>query len=69
MRYQFATIEWLWTASAIRLNLPDGKEQQQPGSYKEVVDLMCRLGAEGWQAVTCTAAGNWLFWTMQKQVG
>ncbi len=66
MQFQFATIEWLWNTNALRVNLPGGHEEQQGGSYKEVVETLCRLGAEGWSVVSCVAAGNWLFWTLQR---
>ena len=67
MTFQYATIEWLWNSSALRLNLPGGQEHSSGGSYKEVVDLLNRLGTERWQVVSCVASANWLFWTLQRQ--
>jgi hypothetical protein len=64
--FEFATVEWIWEVGAIRLNLPNGVEQNNAGSYKEVVALLSALGAQGWDVATCTAAGNWLFWTLRR---
>jgi hypothetical protein len=69
MKFQHATIEWLWDSNAMRVNLPGGKENQMEASYPELVETMCKLGAEGWEVATCAAAGNWLFWTLKKTVG
>ena len=67
MRFEYATIEWLWNTNALRLNLPGGREHPSSGSYREVVDLLNRMGSEGWQVASCVASANWLFWTLQRQ--
>jgi hypothetical protein len=66
--WDYATIEWLWVEASIRSNLPDGNEIMTQGSYAEVVRELSRLGREGWEAVTCTSGGNWLFWTLKRSI-
>ena len=66
MRFEYATIEWLWNENLLRLNLPGGQEHQSAGSYKEVVDLLNRLGSEGWHVAGSVASANWLFWTLER---
>lgn len=41
----YATMEWLWDSSHIRVNLPDGNEIKTQGSYAEVVAELNRLGS------------------------
>ena len=65
-QWEYATLEWLWDVSSIRVNLPDGTEVKQQGSYAEVVVVLSGLGREGWEVTTCTSAGNWLFWTLKR---
>jgi hypothetical protein len=48
--------------------MPDDVENLHPGSYAEVVATLTRLGSVGWEVATCVAAGNWLFWTLKRQV-
>ena len=66
MRYEYATMEWLWDTNSIRINLPHGKEKTQSGAYAEVVNELTALGSDGWDASTCTSGGNWLFWTLKR---
>lgn len=63
---EYATLEWLWDVGFLRCNLPDGREVRESGSYAEVVDMLNRLGDEGWEVTTCAAGGNWLFWTLRR---
>lgn len=65
-QWEYATLEWLWDVSSIRVNLPDGTEVKQQGSYAEVVVVLSGLGREGWEVAACTSAGNWLFWTLKR---
>ncbi|HEU5370095.1 MAG TPA: hypothetical protein VFU69_16610 [Ktedonobacterales bacterium] len=67
-QWQYCTVEWLWDVKSIRVNMPDDIENLHPGSYAEVVATLTRLGSVGWEVVTCVAAGNWLFWTLKRQV-
>lgn len=62
----YATMEWLWDSSHIRINLPDGSEIKTQGSYPEVVAELTRLGSMGWEVCTCVSGGNWLYWTLKK---
>ena len=64
--WEYATLEWVWDAHALRLNLPDGSEFKTPGSYSEVVLTLSNLGREGWEVATCVAVSNWLFWTLKR---
>jgi hypothetical protein len=64
--YQYATIEWVWNQESFRINMPDGEEVKQYGTYNELVDLLNQMGQQGWEVATCAAAGNWLFWTLKK---
>ena len=65
-QWEYATLEWLWDVSSIRVNLPNGTEIKQQGSYAEVVVVLSGLGREGWEVAACTSAGNWLFWTLKR---
>ena len=51
LKWEYCTVEWLWDVESIRCILPDGDSFQQRGSYSEVVDVLTRLGHEGWEAV------------------
>jgi hypothetical protein len=65
-QWEYATLEWLWDISSLRVNLPDGTEVKQQGSYAEVVVMLSGLGRQGWEVVACVSAGNWLFWTLKR---
>jgi hypothetical protein len=65
-RYEYGTLEWIWDQESIRCTLPEGGGFNDGGSYQEVVDILTRLGQEGWEVVTCATAGNWLFWTLKR---
>jgi hypothetical protein len=64
--FEYATLEWIWEENAIRVNLPDGREIKQGGSYKEVVYLMTQMGHDRWEVVSCVGVSNWLFWTLKR---
>jgi hypothetical protein len=66
VKYEYATLEWLWDSSNLRANLPNNQEIKVAGSYAEVVNLLTQLGSQGWDVVTCTSGGNWLFWTLKR---
>lgn len=63
--YQYTTMEWLWDAGTIRVDSPTGTDQSK-GMYPEVVQVLNRLGADGWEVCSCVANANWLFWTLKK---
>ncbi|WP_245966535.1 hypothetical protein [Sphaerisporangium album] len=66
--YEFAIVEWLWDQEAIRVNMPGGNERVLAGSHDEVVALLSEFGGQGWDVATCAAAGNWLLWTLRRQL-
>ena len=68
MEFEYATLEWLWDGNSIRINTPGGKETSAEGSYAEVVSSLSALGKKGWEVVTCTSGGNWLFWTLKRDI-
>ncbi|OLF04730.1 hypothetical protein BLA60_39630 [Actinophytocola xinjiangensis] len=67
MSYEFATVEWIWSMSSIRVNLPGGEERTMPGSYNDVVTVLSGLGEQGWDVATCAGVENWLYWTLRRQ--
>ncbi len=66
--WEYASMEWLWQASQMRCNLPSGEEIREAGSYAEVVKLLTRLGADGWDVASCVAGGDWIYWTLKREV-
>lgn len=66
MNIQYAILEWLWEESSIRVNLPENEEKLYQGSYNELVEVLNRLGKEGWETVTCTSDSNWILWTLKR---
>ena len=68
-KFEYATLEWLWDSNAIRINFPNGQERQEGGTYAEVVRFLTEIGQEGWEVITCTSGGNWLFWTLKRHTG
>ena len=67
-KLEYATLEWLWDAKSLRINLPGNKEELSEGTYGEVVILLTKLGREGWDVCACVSGGNWLFWTLKRNV-
>ncbi|WP_375559052.1 hypothetical protein ACE193_15075 [Bernardetia sp. OM2101] len=67
-KWEYATLEWLWDSHGLRYNLPNGSEEKSTGSYAEVVKTLSKLGAQGWEVVTCTSEANWLFWTLKREI-
>ena len=65
-RYEYAIVEWIWNQNAIRVNLPDGHESMTRGTYPQVVEVLTKLGKDGWEVSTNAASGNWLFWTLKR---
>lgn len=66
MSLEYATMEWLWDSSSIRVNLPGGEEKMISGSYKEVVETLTEMGKDNWEVASCVASNNWLFWTLKR---
>jgi hypothetical protein len=66
MSMEYAILEWLWEDSSIRVNLPGNDEKLYQGSYMEIVEVLNRLGKDGWQTSTCTSGSNWILWTLIK---
>jgi hypothetical protein len=66
MNIEYAILEWLWEDNSIRVNLPGNNEKLYQGSYMEVVEVLNRLGKEGWDTATCTSGSNWILWTLKK---
>jgi hypothetical protein len=62
------TVEWLWDTGSIRADTPEGREIRREGAHAEVVALLNELGAEGWRVLTSTAQGNWIFWTLGREL-
>lgn len=67
-RWEYAIVEWLWDQDHIRYFLPDGQRFALKGSYSEVVNLLTKLGREGWEVVGNTSTGNWVFWTLKRPI-
>ncbi|MBK9976031.1 MAG: hypothetical protein IPP14_14760 [Planctomycetes bacterium] len=65
-RFEYATVEWLWDAGQLRADLPGGKNFAAQGEYAAVVDLLGKLGKDGWEVITCVSNTNWLFWTLKR---
>lgn len=63
---EYAIVEWLWEESSIRVNLPGNEEKLYQGSYNELVEVLNRLGADGWLACTCVSESNWILWTLTR---
>jgi len=68
MKFEYASLEWLWDAGSLRVNLPNGKEDTSAGSYPEVVKILTKLGSEGWEVVASAAQANWIYWTLKRQI-
>lgn len=64
---EYAILEWLWEENSIRVNLPGNEEKLYQGSYTELVEVLNRLGAEGWQTSTCVSESNWILWTLSRK--
>ena len=43
-----------------------GKTLTGKGEYPAVVDMLGKLGKDGWEVVTCVSSANWLFWTLKR---
>ncbi|MBE7491272.1 MAG: hypothetical protein HS108_05885 [Planctomycetes bacterium] len=65
-RLEYATLEWLWDVGALRADLPGGKTLSGKGEYPAVVEMLGKLGKDGWEVVTCATSANWLFWTLKR---
>jgi hypothetical protein len=66
-KWEYATLEWLWDSQSLSYHLPNGSEEKTTGSYAEVVQTLSKLGAQGWEVVTCASEANWLFWTLKRE--
>jgi hypothetical protein len=68
MKFEYSTVEWLWDSGSIRINGPRKQEARLKGSYAELVDTLNQMGEEGWEVVGSTSQGNWIFWTLKRDV-
>lgn len=66
MSLEYAIIEWLWEDHSIRVNFPGNEEKLYQGSYNEVVEVLNRLGKDGWEVASCVAGGDWILWTLKR---
>jgi hypothetical protein len=67
-KFEYCTINWIWSDSDIRAILPDGDEISQQGGHKEITQLLNNLGLNGWNVVSCVAVSNWIYWTLKRSV-
>ena len=58
-RYEYATMEWLWDAGGIRVDLPGGETRNAKGEYAAVVQTLNELGRDGWEVASCVTNTNW----------
>lgn len=65
-KWTYCAVEWIWNENHIRVTMPSGQETAYQGSYVQVVQILATLGGDGWEVVSCAAAGNWLFWTLKR---
>lgn len=68
MDIEYAILEWMWEESSIRVNLPGNEEKLYQGSYLELVEVLNKLGKDGWEVAACVSESNWIFWTLKKVV-
>jgi len=66
--FEFCTLEWIWDTQQLRCDLPDGSVDKDSGSYEKVVEMLNKLGKEGWGVASTVSSSNWLFWTLQRKV-
>ena len=66
-KWSYASVEWVWAGSQIRMNFPGQEEQHRQGSYQEVVELLTMLGGQGWEVCGCVAVADWMYWTLKFQ--
>jgi hypothetical protein len=66
MKTEYAILEWIWDEELIRCNLPGNKEYKTQGSYAELVQVLNRLGQEGWEVCASASEANWIFWTLKR---
>ncbi len=67
-RFEYLTIEWLWASGNLKVNYGNGREENETGSYDQLVNLLNDKGREGWEAVSSSASANWVFWTLKKEI-
>jgi len=66
--FEYAAMEWLWDTGNMTTYMPGNKTIKTPGVYPEVIVELNRLGQEGWEVCSCTSGGNWIFWTLKKEI-
>lgn len=66
MVFEYAILEWLWEESSMRVNLPGNEEKLYQGSYNELVEILGRMGKDGWEVVSTVGGSNWILWTLKK---
>jgi hypothetical protein len=64
-KWSYASVEWVWAGSQIRMNFPGQPEQFRQGTYQDVVELLTQLGGQGWEVVACVGVADWLYWTLK----
>jgi hypothetical protein len=74
-QFEHATIEWYWTPPqgsdappSFVIFMPDGSTDRRVGSNVEVTLALTELGGRGFEAVSCITAGNWILWTLKREV-
>ena len=67
-KWEYCVLEWIWNQETMRVNLPNGRELVQSGSYAELVRLLTQLGADGWEVVSNAGFTNWLLWVLKRPV-
>ena len=65
-KYEYCTLNWIWSEGNIRLTFPNADERLQKGSYKEIVQTLNELGENGWEVVGCVGVVNWVYWTLRR---
>ncbi len=68
-QWQYASLEWLWADSSIRINVPGVPEQHLRGSYQEVVEALSGLGMQRWEICGSIGVADWVYWTLKRKVG
>ena len=64
-RWEYITVEWVWSSGDIRLNLLTQQEFRK-GSYMEVVALLGELGKDCWEVAGKVASADWVYWTLKR---
>lgn len=78
MVFEHCTLEWYWAPAAWQsaeefqpsfvIFHPGGQQERRPGYSAEVTVALTQLGQQGWEAVACVTAANWLLWTLKRRI-